>query len=115
MAEIDRMSGFEFEQFIAARFRGGGWTVTVTSATGDYGVDLVASKDGERIAVQCKRHGKPVGISAVQQVVSGRLHHACTRSMVVSNQEFTRAAQELAGTHDCRLVGRTELPSWFLA
>ncbi|MCV7372051.1 restriction endonuclease [Mycolicibacterium arabiense] len=70
------------------------------------GVDLVARKAGESIAVQCKRYGKPVRVSALQQVVSGSMHHQCTASMVVCNQDFTKAAMQLARTHNCRLIGR---------
>jgi restriction system protein len=112
LAEVDRMSGMEFEKYVAARLRAHGWKVSPTATTGDYGVDLVAQKAGESIAVQCKRYGKPVGVSAVQQVVSGAMHHQCTASMVVCNQEFTKAAKQLAHTHNCRLIGRSELPRW---
>lgn len=112
MADVDLMAGLEFEKYVAARLRRSGWRVSLTAATGDYGVDLIAAKDGQCMAVQCKRYGKPVGVSAVQQVVSGASHHRCTSSMVVSNQEFTRAAVQLAKTHDCRLVGRSKLPKW---
>lgn len=112
MAEVDLMAGLEFEKYIAARLRQSGWRVSMTAATGDYGVDLIASKDGQCMAVQCKRYGKPVGVSAVQQVVSGASHHSCTSSMVISNQEFTKAAVQLAKTHKCKLVGRSKLPNW---
>jgi HJR/Mrr/RecB family endonuclease len=88
--------------------------VRTTTVTGDYGVDLIAKKGDQRIAVQCKRYSKPIGIAAVQQVVSGAMHHNCTASLVVSNQEFTKAAKQLAQTHNCRLVGRSELPKWIL-
>jgi restriction endonuclease Mrr len=107
---IDQMSGVEFEEYVAARLRRSGWDVSPTSATGDYGVDLIAKRDGQCFAVQCKRRGKPVGVSAVQEVVSGARRHKCTASMVVSNQEFTRAAKELAEIHDCKLIGRSTLP-----
>ena len=59
MAAIDRMSGVEFEEFIAAQLRAAGWHVTPTAATGDYGVDLIAKKDATRMAVQCKRQARP--------------------------------------------------------
>lgn len=110
--EIDAMDGVEFESYIAARLGSAGWDVTFTPPVGDFGVDLVAQKDGHYVAVQCKRYGKPVGISAVQEVVSGARHHGCTRSIVVSNQEFTPAAKQLARTHNCQLIGRTVLQSW---
>jgi restriction system protein len=109
MAAIDQMNGIEFEQYVAARLRESGWSVTATRTVGDYGVDLITKADGRQIAVQCKRYGKAIGVSAVQQVVSGALYHGCTEMMVVSNQEFTKAAMELAQLHDCRLVGRGQL------
>jgi restriction system protein len=109
---IDRMSGTEFEEFVAAQLRIAGYSVTPTASTGDYGVDLIAKKGGARMAIQCKRLVKAVGVAAVQQVVSGALHHGCNRTVVVTNQTFTKAARQLAGTHHCRLVGRTQLQSW---
>ena len=96
MAAIDAMTGTEFEDYVAARMQRAGWQITFTPASGDYGVDLIAGKDDKSVAVQCKRLGKPVGIAAVQQVVSGARHHDCTKSIVVSNQEFTDAAKRLA-------------------
>jgi restriction system protein len=112
MTAIDGMSGVEFEAYVAARLRRAGWQVRFTPAVGDYGVDLIAEKDGQSVAIQCKRHGKSVGVAAVQQVVSGALHHGCTRSLVVSNQEFTTAARQLAYTHRCQLIGRRALQAW---
>jgi restriction system protein len=112
MTAIDAMTGIEFEDYVAARLRRAGWQVDFTRATGDYGVDLIAVKDGKSVAVQCKRYGNPVGVAAVQQVVSGARHHDCTKSIVVSNQEFTAAAKQLAYTHGCQLIGRTTLESW---
>ena len=112
MTAIDGMSGVEFEGYVAARLRRAGWQVRFTPAVGDYGVDLIAEKDGQSVAIQCKRHGKSVGVAAVQQVVSGALHHGCARSIVVSNQAFTSAAKQLAYTHGCQLIGRKALQSW---
>ncbi|WP_158017095.1 restriction endonuclease [Mycobacterium basiliense] len=112
MAEIDAMNGAEFEAYVAERLRRAGWEVEFTPAVGDYGVDVIAQKDGQWAAIQCKRHGRPVGVAAVQQVVSGAAHHGCTRSIVISNQEFTSAAKQLAATHGCQLIGRSALQNW---
>jgi restriction system protein len=109
---VDQMSGIQFEQYVAAKLRECGWHVAYTPATGDFGVDLIAKRHGRSVAVQCKRYGKSVGILAVQQVVSGTRHHHCASCVVVSNREFTPAAKRLAATHNCVLVGRSELPTW---
>jgi restriction system protein len=112
LREIDAMTGVEFENYVAARLRGAGYRVGLTKVTGDFGVDLIAARGRERIAIQCKRHGRPVGTAAVQQVVAGAALHRCTSTMVVSNQEFTAAAVTLARVHACELVGRARLPRW---
>jgi restriction system protein len=112
MMAIDTMTGTEFEDYVAARLRRAGWRVTFTSVIGDYGVDLIAQRDGKSVAIQCKRRAKSVGVAAVQQVVSGARHHGCTKSILVSNQEFTRAAKQLAVTHGCQLIGRKALQAW---
>jgi restriction system protein len=112
LAAVDQMSGVEFEEFVAAQLRTVGWSVTYTASTGDYGVDLIAKRDGACMAVQCKRQAKAVGVAAVQQVVAGALHHRCNQTVVVTNQGFTKAARQLASTHRCRLVGREQVQIW---
>lgn len=78
-------------------------------ATGDFGVDLIATRDGVRTAVQCKRAARAVNGAAIQQVVAGAAVHDCSTTMVVSNHRYTRAAEQLAEVHDCVLVDRTRL------
>lgn len=112
LREIDAMTGIDFENYVAARLRAAGYRVALTKVTGDFGVDLIAAKGRERIAIQCKRHARRIGAPAVQQVVAGALLHRCTSTMVVSNQEFTPAAIRLAQVHACELVGRARLPKW---
>lgn len=109
LRKVDVMSGPQFEDYVAAKFRAAGYRVSATRSTGDFGVDLIVRKGNARIAVQCKRHGNPVGVAAVQQVVAGAAIHRCTSTMVVSNQEFTPAAITLARSHNCKLVGRSRL------
>lgn len=112
LAEIDEMSGRDFETFVAVRMQGAGWHIETTAASNDYGVDLIATNRRDVVAVQCKRYSKAVGVRAVQEVVAGARHYACTRTMVVSNQDFTRQAQALAATSKCELIGRDRLPRW---
>lgn len=69
------LDGFEFEKEIAKLYRKQGYDATATSATGDGGVDIILRRNGERIAVQCKHHAKPVGpndVRALQGVVAAQ-------------------------------------------
>ena len=108
-AAVDAMTGVEFEHYVAAVLRGLGYCVDLTRATGDFGVDLIATRADVRTAVQCKRQSRVVNGSAIQQVVTGAAVHDCTATMVVSNHRYTRAAEQLAEVHNCALVDRTKL------
>jgi len=103
------MSGTEFEDHVARIARSCGMPVIMTSITGDWGVDIIVGKRPNRLAIQCKRQSRPVGASAVQEVVAGAPMQDCTRTMVVTNHEFTPAARKLAELHGCELVGGAEL------
>ena len=104
------MTGTEFEDHIARIARTAGLPVIMTSITGDWGVDIIVGRRPNRLAIQCKRQSRPVGTSAVQEVVAGAPMQDCTKTMVVTNHEFTPAARKLAELHGCELVGRADLP-----
>ncbi len=104
------MSGTEFEDYVARIARSAGVPVIMTAVTGDWGVDLIVGNRPDRLAVQCKRRARPVGAGAVQEVVAGAGMHGCTKTMVVTNHEFTPAARKLAELHGCKLVGGSDLP-----
>ncbi len=104
------MSGTEFEDYVARGARACGLPVMMTPLTGDWGVDLVVGRRPDRLAIQCKRTSRPVGPAAVQEVVAGAPMHGCTRTMVVTNNDFTAAARRLAELHACRLVSGGDLP-----
>lgn len=112
-AEIDRLSGPLFELWVAEGLRRQGWLVEITQNSGDYGVDLVATKNGKRTAVQVKRYTKPCTISAVQEVVAGAIHWKCLDKMVVTSApSFTPSAQKLAAATGTRLISGREIKRW---
>ncbi|WSE57416.1 restriction endonuclease [Mycolicibacterium sp. ND9-15] len=104
------MSGAEFEDYVARTARSCGAPVIMTAITGDWGVDIIVGKRPNRLAVQCKRQSRPVGASAVQEVVAGAPMQDCAKTMVVTNHGFTSAARKLAALHGCELVGGADLP-----
>ncbi|WP_339225445.1 restriction endonuclease [Paenibacillus sp. FSL H8-0332] len=81
----------------------------VTKAAGDYGADLVLSKDGKRIVVQAKRYSKNVGLKAVQEVRGTVSHYGASAAWVVTNRDYTEQAYKLAKSNNVRLIGREEL------
>jgi restriction system protein len=109
MFEIDQMDGRTFERKLAVLFRNLGYRAEVVGGSGDYGCDLIVSKDGKRTVVQAKCYRKNVGVKAVQEVLGGREYHRADAALVVTNARFTKNAQELARRSKVKLWGRDEL------
>jgi len=107
--EIDIMNGIEFERFMAATFETMGYEVNMTSVSGDFGADLILKKDNRTIVVQAKRHNQSIGISAVQQVHAAISYYKADEAWVVTNQDYSKAAYELAQKSNIRLINRNQL------
>jgi len=112
LADIDYMEGFEFEEYICNLLRFKGFEVEHTRGSGDFGVDIVASKEGFRYAVQVKRRNSPVSRRAISDAVGGMAKYDCNVAMVITNNYFTEGAKELAKANKCILIDRNELASW---
>lgn len=108
-AELDLLSGVEFEEFLAGLLRAQGYVVELTPNSGDYGADLILSKDGQRIAVQAKRYVGSVGVQAVQEALSGQAYYQCHIACVITTGTFTPNALELAEKSGVIMIGRDNL------
>lgn len=107
---IDKYSGDQFEKYIASLMVEKGYTdVQQTPASGDYGVDVVGTKNGVRYGVQCKRYQKTVGVKAVQEVTGGLNYWGCDKGIVVTNNFFTSNASTLANANGVQLIDRFAL------
>ncbi len=94
---IDEMTGLEFERYCADLLSQKGFVdVNVTKASGDYGVDILAEKDGVTYAIQCKRYQDPVGVKAIQEAFAGKEYYDKMVGAVLTNQYFTQPAVEAA-------------------
>ncbi len=109
---LDDMSGIEFEVCVAELLKKIGYRdVTTTKATGDYGVDIIAHKDGHKYVIQCKRYSISLGVKPVQEVYSGQQYYKADRAVVVTNAHFTQNAKELAQRTGVELWDREKLIS----
>lgn len=110
--DYDYMTGEEFEEFCADILRGNGYTnVEVTKASGDHGIDVLATKDGLKYAIQCKRYSKPVGNKAVQEAYSGKAIYKADVAVVMSNMDFTSQAIDDARKLGVELWDRNKIYS----
>ncbi|HSX28439.1 MAG TPA: restriction endonuclease [Candidatus Saccharimonadales bacterium] len=116
VAHIDAMTGEEFEEYVAVLLRFQGYKIRMTPRSGDYGVDIVATKDRVRTAIQIKRYAKKLDQKPIREAVTGMAvrQYGCTKAMVVTNSTFTKAATFLAAESGCELVDREKLGEWIL-
>ena len=109
---IDSMTGLEFEHCIAGLLKNQGYTNVELTEKYDYGVDIIAVKDGIRWGIQVKRYSGLVKADAVRQVVTALKKYNCDRSKVITNSRFSEVAKELARSNNCILVDRGILFKW---
>ena len=112
IANIDTMSGIEFEQYLKRVLTNQGFIVSMTNVSGDLGIDLVASGHGNRIAIQAKRYSSKVSRRAISDAVAGMNHYGCNKAMVITNNYFSPGAVTLAKSTNCILVDRDTLANW---
>lgn len=105
----DDFSAVDFENWCAAQLRTFGWTAETTVCSGDQGADVVASKDGQRVVIQCKRYGVPVGNKAVQEAYSAKAHYGANRAAVIATNGYTTSAKALALSTGVVLLAHSEL------
>ena len=113
IARIDAMTGEQFEYFVCWLFQARNYKVRRVGTTlyrskqrsvinrfyqtlRDFGADIIAEKEGERIAVQAKRCKRPVGKKDVKQVFFALKHYGCHKAVVVSNNRYTQSAKRYA-------------------
>lgn len=114
LADVDAMTGSQFEHLVAELLRRDGYrSVEVVGRTGDRGVDVTArSRDGRRIAVQCKRQSRPVGADRVRNLI-GAVHSSYSGhvGVLVTSTTFTGPARSESQDR-LVLVGRDQLAAW---
>jgi restriction system protein len=109
LQDVDSMDGISFEHYIAQLLAERGYSNVSLTEQYDYGVDIIAEKDGVRWGIQTKRYSGLVKAEAVRQVVTGLRLYGCDRAMVVTNSTYSNVAKRLAEGNDCVLIDRDGL------
>lgn len=95
--KFDYMTGPDFEVYCADLLRKNGFIdVSVTSTSGDFGADIIATQNKIKYAIQCKCYSSDIGVDAVYQVTGGMKYYDANVGVVLTNRYFTRQAKELA-------------------
>lgn len=109
--DLNAMEPYEFEYFLADIWRRQGFGAKVTQAAADGGIDVLAEKDGERVAIQAKRYarGNPVGVKTIRETSNLTNRPDIDRAVVATSGTFTRSAYKEANDYDVKLYDGDEL------
>lgn len=104
------VDGFEFERLSGKLLLANGFeNIKVTTASQDYGADIIAYKDDVKYAIQCKKYSEKVGVKAVQEVIASKSIYGCHVAVVLTNNYFTPNAVILAKQNNVLLWDRDRL------
>lgn len=112
---IRKMSGEEFEGFLAGLFRQMGYKVEQTASQGDFGADLILTdrRTGRRTAVQakCWNDKQTIGVPDLHEVFGGAAFYDCQERLFVSTCRYTEPARVMAQKTGTRLWDLDDLAS----
>jgi hypothetical protein len=100
ITDFSKISGYDFEHFIANLFKNLGYKVNITPKSRDQGADIILNSDDDITAVQVKNYTQLVSNSAIQEVVAAKKYYHCNKAMVVTSSFFTPSAIDLAYAND---------------
>lgn len=109
LSDVDTMDGLDFEKYVASLLGEQGFSNINLTEQYEYGVDIVATKNGVRWGIQVKRYSGLVKADAVRQVITGLRIYDCDRAMVITNSLFSHVAIRLAESNECILIDRNVL------
>lgn len=103
---LQNMSWQEFEILVGEGFRRRGYAVRENGGGGpDGGVDLVLSKHGDKVLVQCKQwKAFKVGVSTVRELYGVMAANGAAAGIVVTSGKFTQEAEAFAAGRNIRLM-----------
>lgn len=113
--DIDKLDGFQFEEYLKVLFKKLGYKPVVTQKTGDYGADLIL-QGKNRIVIQAKRYGykNNVSLDAVREAYAAKAYYKADEAWVITNSHFTKQALELAKACDVKLLDRHDLQKFIV-
>jgi tetratricopeptide (TPR) repeat protein len=116
MSSLDTLSGVEFEDLVTRLLARMGFRTETTKASGDGGVDVVATLDqpltGGRYLIQCKRYApdSTVGAAMVREFYGAlTADRLAIKGILITTSAFTAQATEFTEGLPIELIARDKL------
>ncbi len=101
------MTPREFEQAVAKRLESDGYQTELGSYVNDYGVDVIAVRDGTRYAVQAKMYGgtsRPVNRQMIMELHGAAAYLDCAGAIIATDGRILADAAEVAQKLGIRIL-----------
>jgi hypothetical protein len=105
----ESLRGVEFEKELARLYSKLGYAVEITKGSGDEGVDLFLRKDEKVIVVQCKGHGKLIGVGAIRDLYGAMIHFEADSAILACPSGFTVGVIKFASDKPIQLISATDI------
>lgn len=89
----------EYERYVAGIFHERGYHTVLTPLSGDWGIDVFATKGDEKIAIQAKMYGhtsRKVNRAAIMQLYGAMAYYDCTKAVLATDGELLNDAKMVA-------------------
>jgi hypothetical protein len=103
------LKGIKLEKVIAELYKKMGYSVQMTKASGDEGIDLILSKKDETIVVQCKGHEKPIGVGVARDIYGSMMHFGANKAILVCPAGFTKGVVQFMTNKPIQLISADDL------
>jgi ribosomal protein L37AE/L43A len=120
LSYLRQMDVYEFEHLVADVWEQRGWETTVTTGSGDRGIDVIATKESpffQKQIIQAKRYkqSNTVGSPDIQQYSSLQQQEPNVDSVIiVTTSSFSPQAKKIASKLNVKLVDGAELSNLIL-
>ncbi|KMK77878.1 hypothetical protein AB990_04730 [Alkalihalobacillus pseudalcaliphilus] len=86
LADIDKMSGHDFEDYLVVLFAALGFKdIYLTKKSRDFGADMIFyNQHLEKTVLQAKRYSDKLGLTAVQEVYAAQAFYEAKRGLIVT-------------------------------
>ncbi|MGI5349781.1 restriction endonuclease [Streptomyces sp. CA-250714] len=116
LAEVDAMTGTQFEELVADLCRRDGCTaVRRVGGSHDNGADVVGClPDGRAMVIQCKRYAPSSAIASreMRDLLGAKVHFKADVAIFATTTRFSRPSEAFALEHGILAVHRDHLGMW---
>ena len=105
----ESLGGIEFERELGKLFGALGYSVKLTPAAGDQGVDLILRKNGQTTVVQCKAHKRPASPAMVRELYGSMYAFGADSAILACTGGFSGGVRDFAQGRPIQLISAQEI------